>query len=68
MASAEVVIVIVGTPIDLHLNPDPNAVVAAVEEIASDLNDNQLLVLRSTVFPGVTQQVERLLANLGIII
>ena len=66
VASAEVVIVIVGTPIDLHLNPDPNAVVAAVEEIASDLNDNQLLVLRSTVFPGVTQQVERLLANLGI--
>ena len=59
--SAEIVIVIVGTPLDVHLNPDPNAVVKAVEDIAINLNDSQLLVLRSTVFPGVTKEVERLL-------
>jgi UDP-N-acetyl-D-mannosaminuronic acid dehydrogenase len=62
--SADAVIVIVGTPIDVHLNPDPNAVVKAVEDIASMLSDNQLLILRSTVFPGVTSQVERLLVRL----
>jgi UDP-N-acetyl-D-mannosaminuronic acid dehydrogenase len=62
--SADIVVVVVGTPIDIHMNPDPNAVVIAIEEIASKLNDNQLLVLRSTVFPGVTKQVERLLAKL----
>lgn len=64
---AEAVIVIVGTPLDIHLNPDPNAVVQAVEAIVEKLNDTQLLVLRSTVFPGVTNQVERLLEkyNLG---
>jgi UDP-N-acetyl-D-mannosaminuronic acid dehydrogenase len=60
---AEVVIVIVGTPLGIHLNPDPNAVVKAVEEIVSKLNDSQILILRSTVFPGVTKQVERLLAK-----
>jgi UDP-N-acetyl-D-mannosaminuronic acid dehydrogenase len=64
MSTSDVVIVIVGTPIDVHLNPDPNAVVKAVEEIASKLNDDQLLILRSTVFPGVTTQVERLLRRL----
>lgn len=63
---AEVVIVIVGTPIDVHLNPDPNAVVTAVEEIAPKLNNNHLLILRSTVFPGVTSQVERVLRRLGL--
>ena len=63
---SDVVIVIVGTPLDVHLNPDPNAVIKAVEDIASNLNDNQLLVLRSTVFPGVTTQVERLLRKLGL--
>ena len=63
---ADIIIVIVGTPLDIHLNPDPNAVVSAVEEIASYLNDHQLLILRSTVFPGVTEQVERLLINLGL--
>lgn len=64
--NAEIVIVIVGTPIDIHLNPDPNAVVSAVENIAAKLNDNQLLILRSTVFPGVTEQVERLLERLNL--
>ena len=64
IASAEIVIVIVGTPLDVHLNPDPNAVVAAIENVASGLNDSQLLVLRSTVFPGVTKEVERLINRL----
>ena len=64
--TSEVVIVIVGTPIDVHLNPDPNAVVNAVKEISTKLNENQLLILRSTVFPGVTTQVERLLRKLGL--
>jgi UDP-N-acetyl-D-mannosaminuronic acid dehydrogenase len=63
---AEYVIVIVGTPIDVHLNPDPNAVVNAVREITAHLSDGQLLILRSTVFPGVTQQVERMLAGLNL--
>ncbi len=64
--NADAVIVIVGTPLDVHLNPDPNAVVKAVEDIAQHLNDSQLLVLRSTVFPGVTKEVERLLDRLNL--
>jgi UDP-N-acetyl-D-mannosaminuronic acid dehydrogenase len=66
VSSAEYVIVIVGTPIDMHLNPDPNAVVNAVREISAHLSDGQILILRSTVFPGVTQQVERMLAGLNL--
>lgn len=66
VSAADVVIVIVGTPIDIHLNPDPNAVVSAVENIASKLNDDQIVILRSTVFPGVTKQVERLLEKLDL--
>jgi UDP-N-acetyl-D-mannosaminuronic acid dehydrogenase len=64
IATAEVVIIVVGTPIDVHLNPDPNAVINAVKEIAPYLNDRQLLVLRSTVFPGVTKEVERVLKRM----
>lgn len=63
---ADVVIVIVGTPMDVHLNPDPNAVIESVEAIAPYLNGNQLLILRSTVFPGVTNHVERLLEKLNL--
>jgi UDP-N-acetyl-D-mannosaminuronic acid dehydrogenase len=63
---AENVVVVIGTPIDEHLNPDLHAVQAAIEEIATSLVDGQLLVLRSTVYPGVTAMVERLIARLGL--
>jgi len=66
ISSAEIVIVIVGTPLDVHLNPDPNAVIKAVEDITNYLNGSQLLILRSTVFPSVTKEVERLLTRLNL--
>ena len=61
LKTAEVVIVVVGTPIDEHLNPDPNAVVDAFLECMPFMNSNQLVILRSTVFPGVTGKVIELL-------
>lgn len=63
LADVDVVIVVIGTPVDEHLNPDPNAVVFALEDIGDHLRDGQLLILRSTVFPGVTARVERSLAD-----
>ncbi len=57
--------VVIGTPIDEHHNPDLNAVQAAISEIGKSLVDDQLLVLRSTVYPGVTAMVERLVERLG---
>jgi UDP-N-acetyl-D-mannosaminuronic acid dehydrogenase len=52
--------VVIGTPVDSHLAPDPQAVPRAVEELADWFRPGQLLVLRSTVYPGVTAQVERI--------
>jgi UDP-N-acetyl-D-mannosaminuronic acid dehydrogenase len=66
IADVEHVVVVIGTPIDEHLNPDLNAVPAAIADIASSLHDGQLLVLRSTVYPGVTALVERSLGDLGL--
>jgi UDP-N-acetyl-D-mannosaminuronic acid dehydrogenase len=65
VAAAEHVIVIVGTPVDEHLNPNIGAVPAAIERCAAHLRDGQLLILRSTVHPGVTALTERLVARLG---
>jgi UDP-N-acetyl-D-mannosaminuronic acid dehydrogenase len=64
VASAEHVIVVLGTPIDEHFNPDPQALIRALERVADQLHDGQLLILRSTVFPGVTRMVERLMHRL----
>jgi UDP-N-acetyl-D-mannosaminuronic acid dehydrogenase len=63
---AENVVVVIGTPVDEHLNPDPQAIPKALEGPAQFFRDGQLLVLRSTVFPGVTSLVERLLHERGL--
>lgn len=65
VGQSENLIVVIGTPVDEHLNPDPAAVVSALEAVADELVDGQILILRSTVFPGVTGMVERLLERLG---
>jgi len=63
ISTAEIVIVVIGTPVDEHLNPDPNSVVHAVSACIPFMNSEQLVILRSTVFPGVTERVKNLLAQ-----
>jgi UDP-N-acetyl-D-mannosaminuronic acid dehydrogenase len=65
VATAEHVVVVVGTPVDEYLNPDQQAVPRALADCADYLRDGQLLILRSTVYPGVTALVEKLIARLG---
>jgi UDP-N-acetyl-D-mannosaminuronic acid dehydrogenase len=66
VGQAETAIVVLGTPVDEHLNPDPRAIPVALGLCGEYLVDGQLLVLRSTVYPGVTALVERLMAKLGV--
>jgi UDP-N-acetyl-D-mannosaminuronic acid dehydrogenase len=63
---ADTVVVVVGTPVDEHLNPDLGAVPTALERCMDHLHDGQLIVLRSTVHPGVTALTERLLERNGL--
>jgi UDP-N-acetyl-D-mannosaminuronic acid dehydrogenase len=65
VGSAEHVVVVVGTPVDEHLNPNLAAVPQAIERCVDHLVDGQLVVLRSTVHPGVTRLTERLLERHG---
>src|SRR5579863_1168453 len=66
VGSAEYVVVVIGTPVDEHLNPDQSAIPKALGGCAGYLRDGQLLILRSTVFPGVTALVEKMIAGLGL--
>lgn len=66
VAECEHVIIVVGTPVDEHLNPDIQAVPSVIGVLSSHLRDGQLIVLRSTVYPGVTRLVERLIEQLDL--
>jgi UDP-N-acetyl-D-mannosaminuronic acid dehydrogenase len=65
IGDAQNVIVVIGTPVDEHLNPSPQAVPLAIEAVLDHLVDGQLLVLRSTLYPGVTAMVEKVIARAG---
>lgn len=58
LRNADVVIVVIGTPVDENLAPNPNTVIQSVMELQDFLNSDQLIILRSTVFPGVTKKLE----------
>ena len=66
VATADNVVVVIGTPVDEHLNPNQMAITRALRGCSGYLRDGQLLVLRSTVFPGVTALVEKMVAGLGL--
>ena len=63
IGDAEHVVVVIGTPVDEHLNPDPHAVPKALRAGRHHLRTGQLVVLRSTVYPGVTKRVEKMLSD-----
>jgi len=66
VSTASNVIVVIGTPVDEHLNPDPSAIPKALSACSAFFRDGQLLALRSTVYPGVTALVERMVRELGL--
>ena len=57
IATAEVVIICVPTPLDGELGPNLRAVEDAARDIAKHLQSGQLVVLESTTYPGTTEEV-----------
>ena len=66
VSTAETVVVVIGTPVDEHLNPDQTAIPEALSGSIANFRDGQLVVLRSTVFPGVTALVEKTFVEHGL--
>jgi UDP-N-acetyl-D-mannosaminuronic acid dehydrogenase len=59
------IIVTVGTPVDEYLDPSVVTFDRSLEELVERVRPGQLLVLRSTVFPGMTDRLARQLERRG---
>jgi UDP-N-acetyl-D-glucosamine dehydrogenase len=59
LASADVILICVPTPLSADRRPDLSHVVRATRAIAAHLRPGQLVVLESTVWPGATATVLR---------
>lgn len=65
VSRARIVCVVIGTPVDDHLNPALEDVTGLVDQLAPHLVDGQVIMMRSTVFPGTTQLVSERIARTG---
>lgn len=57
LSQAQVLVVVIGTPVDDHLNPKLEVMLELLEEIEPYVRDGQTILMRSTVFPGTTALV-----------
>ena len=66
VADCRFVVLIVGTPVDEHLNPQFTAIHKAIDRCAEFLRNGQILILRSTVFPGITNKIQQYVREKGL--
>jgi UDP-N-acetyl-D-mannosaminuronic acid dehydrogenase len=66
VSRTDTVILVIGTPIDEFMNPSVRIFDKVIDDLAPNLNKGSLIVLRSTVFPGTTESVERRLRSSGV--
>ena len=63
---SDIVVTVIGTPIDEFMNPSMRLFERVVDQLAPHLRNGSLLVLRSTVYPGTTEYVETRLRDRGV--
>ncbi|OAI51396.1 hypothetical protein AYO44_00830 [Planctomycetaceae bacterium SCGC AG-212-F19] len=65
LEDASAIIVTIGTPTDEYLDPSVGEFDRSIKQLLERVRPGQLLVLRSTVFPGVTDRLARQLEQMG---
>jgi len=63
ISNAKYVIIAIGTPVDEYLNPKTRAFLESVSFFKKHLHKDQMIIIRSTVYPHTCQQVRNLLGN-----
>ena len=66
IADSRYVIVVIGTPVDAHLNPQLEMFRYFLESIVEFIRDGQHIVLRSTIYPGTSEKVLEFLQSHGL--
>jgi UDP-N-acetyl-D-mannosaminuronic acid dehydrogenase len=65
ISQSRYVVIVIGTPVDEHLNPKFKGFRDFFLDIMDLIKDGQHIVLRSTVYPGTTEKVAEMLKSAG---
>ncbi len=63
--NADVVICVIGTPVDEYLNPETFLFYKVINEMRPYFRDGQTLILRSTIYPGLSSRINQLFRESG---
>jgi UDP-N-acetyl-D-mannosaminuronic acid dehydrogenase len=63
VADAKNIVITIGTPVDEFLNPEFKGIQNAFQKLLPHINNEQLLILRSTVYPGTTEWLDGFLKS-----
>ena len=66
ISRASILFLVIGTPVDKHLNPTLKQVMGVFRQITKYIKNDHLIILRSTLYPGMTQKVHEYLKSQGI--
>lgn len=66
VSDSRCVVVVIGTPVDEHLNPTFHSMRRFFSRLLPHLRDGQCIILRSTVYPGSTEKMRDFLASKGL--
>ena len=58
---SDIVIIVLGTPVDENMNPRISALIQMVNDNSHFFKKGHLIILRSTVFPGATKLIKQLI-------
>jgi len=61
ISKADAIVFVTGTPVDEHMNPKVGDVSRVVRHYLPRMNERQLVILRSTIFPGSSRIIDALL-------
>src|ERR1700738_5044592 len=65
ISESDAVVLVLATPIDSHMSPCFRAIDDVLQSYRPYLRDGQLLILRSTLYPGTATRVNRRLSDNG---
>jgi UDP-N-acetyl-D-mannosaminuronic acid dehydrogenase len=66
LVNSDLIIIVIGTDIDKYSNPRPMDILEVISDLLEIFSDDQIVMLRSTIIPGVTDKVKYFLNNKGL--
>ena len=65
ISKAPFVLFVIGTPVDEYLNPNVSSFMRAIDAHFPYFRSGQILILRSTIYPGTSERIQRHLLERG---